>query len=123
MAYDCISGMSYQSHGRPSVEGGPRKHLVHGASTSMVDLPNNYAASTEHLGDIEEYPLSSNATKSQSVPRLTLLTISSENDKSELWGREVVRSVCGCCCLGGVGIEMSGLKGIRFNPSLLSPPT
>ena len=78
-------GMSYQSHGHQnSVEGVVQKQLAHGVtSTSMVDLPMNYATSTEHLDDIEEYPLSSNNSKSRSVPRLTLLTISSDNDKSE----------------------------------------
>jgi hypothetical protein len=46
----------------------------------MVDLPAmNYAVSTEYLGDIDEYPLSSNTAKSQSVPKLTLLTISTED--------------------------------------------
>jgi hypothetical protein len=71
------SSMSYQVHSHQhSVEGaGP-----HGAmSTSMVDLPMNYATSSECLGDIEEYPLSSNSSKSQSVPKLTLLAISSED--------------------------------------------
>ena len=75
--------MSYQTHGHQhSVEGGgPHSHGV--ISASMVDLPAmNYAASTEYLGDIEEYPLSSNSSKSQSVPKLTLLTISTD-DKSE----------------------------------------
>ena len=78
------AGMSYQSQAPGGV--GPQKQLVHGVtSTSMVDLPMNYATSTEHLGNIEEYPfpLSSNTAKSQSVPRLTLLTISTETDKSE----------------------------------------
>ena len=53
----------------------------------MVDLPMNYAASTEYLADIEEYPLTSHSSKSQSVPKLTLLSISTE-DKSE----------CAVCC-------------------------
>ena len=75
--------MSYQAHGHQhSVEGaGPHTHGV--TSSSMVDLPMKYATSTEYLADIDEYPLSSNSSKSQSVPRLTLLTISSESDKSE----------------------------------------
>ena len=73
------AGMSYQTSGHQhSVEGtGPHTHGV--TSTSMVDLPMTYATSTEYLGDIEEYPLSSNTTKSQSVPRLTLLAISADD--------------------------------------------
>ena len=46
-------------------------------STSMVDLPvtaGMYALSSEHLDQIEEYPLPSSG-KSQSVPKLTLMTI------------------------------------------------
>ena len=46
-------------------------------SASMVDLPvttGGYALSSEHLDQIEEYPLPSSG-KSQSVPRLTLMTI------------------------------------------------
>ena len=80
--------MSYQTHGHQhSVEGaGPRTHGV--TSSSMVDLPMNYAASTEYLADIEEYPLTSHSSKSQSVPKLTLLSISTE-DKSE----------CAVCCV------------------------
>lgn len=116
--------MSYQSHGRPSVEGGPRKQFLHGNSTSMVDLPNNYATSTEHLGDIEEYPLSSNTTKSQSVPRLTLLTISSENDKSELWGHGCSQDCVWLPLLGRWRDRNEGVRGIRcqagFNLSM--PP-
>lgn len=49
----------------------------------MVDLPNTYTTSTEHLDQIEEYPLSSNPAKSQSVPRLTFMTVSAESEKSE----------------------------------------
>lgn len=50
-------------------------------SASMVDLPvtaGMYALSSEHLDQIEEYPLPSSG-KSQSVPKLTLMTI----DKGE----------------------------------------
>ena len=45
-------------------------------SASMVDLPMTagYALSSEHLDQIEEYPLPSSG-KSQSVPRLTLMSI------------------------------------------------
>ena len=58
-------------------------------SASMVDLPvtaGYYALSSEHLDQIEEYPLPSSG-KSQSVPRLTLMSI----DKSEC--------VCVCVCV------------------------
>ena len=74
--------MSYQTHGHQHSVEGVGSHSHGAMSTSMVDLPMNYAASSEYLGDIEEYPLSSNSAKSQSVPKLTLLTISTE-DKSE----------------------------------------
>ena len=45
-------------------------------SASMVDLPmkTGYALSSEHLDQIEEYLLPSSG-KSQSVPRLTLMSI------------------------------------------------
>ena len=45
-------------------------------SASMVDLPMTagFALSSEHLDQIEEYPLPSSG-KSQSVPRLTLMSI------------------------------------------------
>ena len=75
--------MSYQTHGH-SVDGmtGPHTHGV--TSSSMVDLQMNYNTSTEYLADIDEYPLlSSNTSKSQSVPKLTLLAISND-DKSKL---------------------------------------
>lgn len=52
-------------------------------SASMVDLPMTTAASSEHLDQIDEYPLPKSG-KSQSVPRLTLMTVSSESDRGNL---------------------------------------
>ena len=74
--------MSYQVHGHQHSAEGTGLHTRGVTSSSMVDLPMTYAVSSEYLGDIDEYPLSSNSAKSQSVPKLTLLSISTE-DKSE----------------------------------------
>lgn len=52
-------------------------------STSMVDLPITMASSSEHLDQIDEYPSLPKSGKSQSVPRLTLMTVSTESDRSE----------------------------------------
>ena len=49
-------------------------------STSMVDLPVTTATSSEHLDQIDEYPLPKSG-KSQSVPKLTLMTVSAESDR------------------------------------------
>ena len=52
-------------------------------STSMVDLPVTTATSSEHLDQIDEYPLPKSG-KSQSVPKLTLMTVSAESDRGRL---------------------------------------
>ena len=49
-------------------------------SSSMVELPYTMAASSEHLDQISEYSLPKSG-KSQSVPRLTLMSVSMESDK------------------------------------------
>lgn len=55
-------------------------------STSMVDLPMTMAISTDQLDQISEGSLPTK--KSQSVPRLTFMTISNEGDRivgGEAW--------------------------------------
>lgn len=52
-------------------------------SASMVDLPAKMAASSEHLDRISEYSLLPRAGKSQSVPRLTLMSVSTDSDKGK----------------------------------------
>ena len=49
-------------------------------STSMVDLPMTtmYSISSEHLDQIDEYSLP-NSGKSQSVPKLTFMNVSSDD--------------------------------------------
>ncbi len=58
-------------------------------SASMVDLPVTMANSSEHLDRISEYSLLPRSGKSQSVPRLTLMTVSTENDRSKWVPRNV----------------------------------
>ena len=58
-------------------------------SASMVDLPMTTAASSEHLDQIDEYPLPKSG-KSQSVPRLTLMTVSSDSER----GNHMQPSLC-----------------------------
>lgn len=52
-------------------------------ASSMVDLPVGLynGSSVEHLDRVEEGNLQNSAGKSQSVPRLTLLSVSMENEK------------------------------------------
>lgn len=53
-------------------------------STSMVDLPMTtmYSISSEHLDQIDEYSIQ-NSGKSQSVPKLTFMNVSSSDDRGE----------------------------------------
>ncbi len=60
----------------------PLNHHMDLTSSSMVDLPVGfYNGSTERLDQVEEYTLPNSVGKSRSVPRLTLISVSNENER------------------------------------------
>lgn len=61
-------------------------------SASMVDLPVVYnGRSIEHLDQVEEGNLPRSSGKSQSVPRLTLMTVTMDNEKGQLLCNSALR--------------------------------
>ena len=77
-----MAGMSHPNYSQANHQSSGLKHMDL-TSTSMVDLPvGPYGGSSEHLDQIEECNLPNSAGKSRSVPRL-LMTISTDNDRSE----------------------------------------
>lgn len=74
-----MAGMSRQTYMESNL------HAQDLTSASMVDLPVGglYNGSREHLDRVEEGNLPRSSGKSQSVPRLTLMTVSMDNEKGQ----------------------------------------
>ena len=72
-----MAGMS-----RPSSHNAHDIRLTDLTSSSMVDLPvSRYDGSIEHLSQDEDCTLPNSVGKSQSVPRLTLMTVTSDSER------------------------------------------
>lgn len=69
---------------RPRSSNAQDVRLTDMTSSSMVDLPvGGYDGSIEHLSQDEVYTLPNSSGKSRSVPRLTLMTVTSDNERGK----------------------------------------
>lgn len=67
---------------RPRSSNAQNVLLTDMTSSSMVDLPvGGYNGSVEHLSQYEDCTLPNSSGKSQSVPRLTLMTVNNDGKK------------------------------------------